>query len=199
MKRICIDEKVCSKYKISPRDFMYLLFLTGGKSEENVAPELARQGWITPKYSGGKMAGYAVMDKGYSTIESVLLESERDNVPDDRLEYLSKELRGLFPEGRKEGTSLYWRGNTKEISNRLRGFFIKFGNYTDEEILDAAKRYVSSFMDTGSLRNMRLLKYFIWKKVDTGHGMEESSDLLSFIENSDEDTHYSDDWTTNLK
>lgn len=199
MKRICIDEKICKKKGITPLEFSYLLFLTAGVSVDKVTKDLMMRGLITPTYDRNQIVGYSVMDKGHAIIESVLIDSTKEPIPDERLEFLAREMRGMFPDGKKEGTALYWKGSTKEIATRLKSFFHKFGEYDDGEILDATKRYVDSFMSSGHLKNMRVLKYFIWKRIDVGNAFEESSDLLSFIENSDEVVGYSDDWTTKLK
>ena len=93
---------------------------------------------------------------------------------------------GIFPQGKKEGTPYYWKCNPKEVSNKLKRFFVYFGEtYSDSQIISATKRYVQSF--NGDYRYMRLLKYFIWKndkvKTDSGVSIEQVSDLASYIEN----------------
>ena len=106
----------------------------------------------------------------------------------------------IFPEGRKEGSSQYWRGNRKDITLRLKKFFKLYGNkWKDREILDAARRYIESF--NGNYSYMRVLKYFIWKderKMDENGDMyiDPKSDLATLLEN--EDTVLSGDWTSEL-
>ena len=83
----------------------------------------------------------------------------------------------------------------------MKKFFKLYGSYTDEQILEAARKYVASF--NGNYSYMRVLKYFIWKdevKID-GEGnryVDEVSDLANWIENSGQANSLTSDWTSNL-
>jgi hypothetical protein len=109
----------------------------------------------------------------------------------------------IFPKGKKEGTSVYWKGNLKDNKLKLQKFFKLYGNaYTDEQIISATKKYVESF--NGNYAYMRALKYFIWKderKVgsDGKTYIEEVSDLASYIENEDHVNTTNHEWTTELR
>lgn len=108
------------------------------------------------------------------------------------VEDLAKKLKELFPEGRKESTPYYWRGNSKEIEAKLTEFLKKNPNYTEEQILNATQRYLNAYKSQSDYRYMQLLKYFIEK--------DGNSTLLTFLENyseaeADEKTG---DWTSNL-
>lgn len=99
---------------------------------------------------------------------------------------IAKEMKEIYPKGKKPGTLHYWTEGTPIIEQRLRKFAAKFGsNYTKEEILDATRRYVSSFK--GDYSYMRILKYFIFKDSDEGT----TSDLINSIENKEEDNNQS--------
>lgn len=115
---------------------------------------------------------------------------------EDRFEVLANKLRELFPTGRKDGTQLQWRDSTKVIAQRLKAFIKRFNeNFTDEEILDATKRYVESF--NGSYRFMQVLKYFIMKSsVEDGITVT-NSQLLSYLQNK-EDKGDNSDWTVDI-
>ena len=108
----------------------------------------------------------------------------------------------VFPAGKKEGTSQYWKGNLRDNTLRLAKFFKLYGDkYTDEQLIEAAKNYVSSH--NGKYQYMRVLKYFIWKdtrKVNSeGEGyIEEVSDLAAFIENAKDEKDLKDDWVSNM-
>lgn len=100
------------------------------------------------------------------------------------LDYLAKELKSIFPKGKKDGCNLYWTEGLILIKNRIRRFFEIFGDeYSDEDIIDAAKRYVDSFQ--GSYIYMRTLKYFIFK-CDKSTREPDNSDLINYLENKDE-------------
>lgn len=94
---------------------------------------------------------------------------------------LSKTLKEIFPKGKKEGTALYWAEGVSLIDKRLRLFFKKYGVFSSEEIIDATKRYIESF--NGNYAYMRTLKYFIFKDIKGVEEIENSSDLLTWIEN----------------
>ena len=82
-------------------------------------------------------------------------------------------------------------------------FFEKYGKdkdgnrWTDDQIVDAAKRYVQSF--NGEYQFMRVLKYFLWKE-DTRNGVAEpSSDLYNYLTNIDQQDEDNDNWRDSVR
>ena len=123
-----------------------------------------------------------------------------EKTTDDTLEKIAQQLKEVFPKGKKDGTNNYWTEGIPLISRRLKLFFKKYGNYSLDVIVDAAKRYVASF--NGNYNYMRTLKYFIFKEaVNANREIEGTSELLTYIENKSEDanTPENPDWTSNLK
>ena len=84
------------------------------------------------------------------------------------------------------------------IVRRLKLFFKKYGNkFTDEQIIQAAEKYVQGF--NGNYQYMRLLKYFIFKeKVGANGEVEGDSELISYIENAGQEEDLRNDWTSSL-
>ena len=84
----------------------------------------------------------------------------------------------------------------------MKKFFKLYDNtYTDEQILNATKNYVTNF--NGNYNYMRVLKYFIWKDEKKLHedgkmGVVEVSDLANYIENADSTNDLKDEWTSTL-
>lgn len=118
---------------------------------------------------------------------------------DERFNHLAESLRELFPLGRKDGTQLQWRDSSSIISKRLKAFIKKFdikeNTYTDEQYIEATRRYVNSF--NGNYQYMQVLKYFIMKnKIEDGMSVI-NSQLLSYLENT-EDSSYSNNWNCEL-
>ena len=76
--------------------------------------------------------------------------------------------------------------------------FKKYGsNFTNEQIIQATEKYVEGF--NGSYQYMRLLKYFIFKeKVGANGEIEGDSELISYIENADEEENLKNEWTSTL-
>lgn len=73
---------------------------------------------------------------------------------------------------------------------------------SDEQIIEAAKNYVSSF--NGNYQFMRVLKYFIWKdekrvNSDGDKFVSEVSDLAGYIENAEQENVSRNDWVNTLK
>ena len=106
----------------------------------------------------------------------------------------------MYPNGKKGGTQYYWRDSTNVIAKKLKAVIKKYGDcFTDEQAIDATKRYVASF--NGNYQFMQLLKYFICKNVVKGGEVEEQSQLLSYIENAGQSDNAQQeiDWETELR
>lgn len=118
------------------------------------------------------------------------------NSEDQRIIDLAKKMQEVFPTGKKPGTNLMWRDSQSIIAKKLRGLIKKYKvTFTDEEALDAAKKYIESF--NGDYHYMQVLKYFISKKdIITG---EENSQFLSYLENAGQEDVSDENWTSTLK
>ena len=139
-------------------------------------------------------------NKGTEVIDSVIVDSDKKQEPNDKLIQLATRLKEIFPKGKKDGTNYYWADGVALIIRRLKLFFKKYGDtYTDEQIIRAAEKYVRGF--NGNYQYMRLLKYFIWKndakRTEEGLSVEQVSDLATFIENADQED-LRNDWTSTL-
>jgi hypothetical protein len=140
-------------------------------------------------------------------LDEVICDSSGSYGSDDRLLNLAIEMRECFPKGKMRDrfgreTPYYYRCNNNEVIKKLKKFFAQFGNYPDEEIIDATKRYVAA-NSRNNYANMRLIKYFILKDAlkqgdDGNDHVEQISDLATFLENKEEEstkmTSISDDW-----
>ena len=132
-------------------------------------------------------------------IDSVIIDSDKQQEPKDRLNLLAIRLKEIFPKGKKDGTNYYWADGVALIVRRLQLFFKKYGNtYTDEQIIQATEKYVQGF--NGNYQYMRLLKYFILKeKVGAAGEVEGDSELISYIENAGQEENLRNDWATTLR
>ena len=111
----------------------------------------------------------------------------------------------MFPAGKKPGYAYTWRDSTSCIVDRLKKFFLKYGDYPDDDIIRVTKNYVDSF--NGNYTYMQLLKYFIWKNKTTGTEMvngrlvgevERQSQLAAYLEDGEEETVAHNDWDVEL-
>lgn len=198
-----IDEEVCKKAHLDIHLLLTILLLNTGTDFKKNLQELIDRDIIIEENTllGPK---YLITTRWADVVSSILLDSEKDNINefDVRLENLAKQLMAIFPEGKKMGTTMYWRGNVKEIKLKLKKFFKRYSDqYTDEQIIQATQAYVNSF--NGSYGYMRVLKYFIWKderKIDSeGKGFtEEVSDLATIIENAGQ-VDNNDNWMDSVR
>ena len=198
--KITIDEGVCEKNGIEVGELLMVLIIKLGNNVSELCTQMLNKEIIV---TDNNVSGNYLITQRWSDIaETVLLDSDKDRQSVDRLENLVIQLQSMFPEGKKEGTSQYWRGNKREILLRLKKFFKLYDNtYTDEQILNATKNYVTNF--NGNYNYMRVLKYFIWKDEKKLHedgkiGVVEVSDLANYIENADSTNDLKDEWTSTL-
>lgn len=70
-------------------------------------------------------------------------------------------------------TSKPWTGSVQLIEKRLMSDRIDLSSYTDEQIVDATRRYINCIDKTYK----RVLPYFIWKEEGGFH-----SDLLDYLD-----------------
>lgn len=116
------------------------------------------------------------------------------------LEELVIKLQELFPKERmldRNGNPKYsYRGNKRDVAERLQKFFKLYGQYSFDDVYECTKRYVNRFKFDKS--GMRLLPYFIMKTIEG----QIVSDLATELENMDtEDSTIiteTKDWTNEL-
>ena len=194
---ITISEEVCEKNSLKPEELLAILLVKTGTDIPKLFNSLLERQVLVKDMFGN----YMVTQRWDDVASTIILDSDKDKQSPERIEKLAIKLAEIFPKEKKAGTCHYFRGNKKDNVLRLKKFFKLYGSYTDEQILDAARRYVSSF--NGNYSYMRVLKYFIWKdevKID-GEGnryVDEVSDLANWIENSGQADSLTSDWTSNV-
>lgn len=181
MTDIHINDALLEKYSLTLEEALFLI-LCDLPVTQDMIESLQERGLLIEE---------SLSPKGESFVADLLNDTKRFPSSDARIERLAERLMEVFPKGKKEGTPYYWKGNKKEIKDKLKKFFVYFGNsYTDDQIVQAARMYVASF--NGDYRFMRLLKYFIWKndiKRDAeSASVEQVSELASYIENSGQES-----------
>lgn len=199
--KLTIDEDACKKVKLSLPEVLMITLVKTGVNIETLLKQMKEKQILVEEHT--LLGTNLLVTQRWSDLSDKALLSADKSVPDNkRLENLAKALMEVFPAGKKEGTSQYWRGNLRDNALRLAKFFKLYGDkYTDEQMIEAAKNYVSSH--NGKYQYMRVLKYFIWKdarKVNSeGEGyIEEVSDLAAFIENAKDEKNLKDDWMSTM-
>jgi hypothetical protein len=201
--KITIDEKKCLKHKLTLTECLLALAVRTCQNADEILANMLNREILVKK--DGK---YLITQHWSDVVDEIISDSSGSiDKSDEEFLELAKQMRDLYPRGKMKNrfgqlTPYYYRCNNSEVIKKLKKFFFLFGNYSDEDILDATKRYVASFR--GNYTNMRLIKYFILKDDvkpgEDGNHVEQISDLATFLENkeSEEEVGTNEDWTTKM-
>lgn len=196
--KIIISSEGCRKNDMDVQDVLLLLKHSIPSNEEQSQNKLIERGLITAERDQSyQQVGWRVTKKGLELLESVFVESDKEDKSMEELLEIAEGLKSIFPQGRKEGTSNYWAESKLLIVKRLKSFFKRYGSeYTKEQILEAARKYVEGF--NGRYQYMRTLKYFIFRDRNNLGEAEASSDLLTYIENAGQEQNLKEDWMSTI-
>lgn len=196
--KIVISLEGCKRNGLDIQDTLLLLRYFVPFNEASSQDKLIRFGLITAERdSNHQPIGWRATTKGKEILESIFIDSDKEDKSEEELLEIAEGLKSIFPEGRKEGTSNYWSESKLLIIKRLKSFFKRYGsNYTKEQILDAARKYVEGF--NGRYQYMRTLKYFIFRDRNNLGESEASSDLLTYIENAGQEQNLKEDWMSTI-
>lgn len=202
--KINLDESICNKHTLTIQETLIALAIKLGCDVTKVIESLIKRNVLL--YNGNKLT---VTTKWNSTLATIADLTTNTRSRED-IANLREKMQKLYPKGKSYNSQTrafnspyYYRCNKTEVERKLITFFDKYdNNYTDEQVLDATKKFLESF--NGDYKYLPLLKYFIIKNKNeieedgTIHPIEYSP-LADFLENADEDNTQEDiDWTTNL-
>lgn len=199
MTTVYLNKKAAQQNGITIDEALLMLVIHNKADLERAEKALIQKGLITAERNDlFQQVGWRLTNKGTEVLDSVIMDSDKEQEPQDRLIQLATRLKEIFPKGKKDGTNYYWADGVALIVRRLKLFFKKYGNkFTDEQIIQAAEKYVQGF--NGNYQYMRLLKYFIFKeKVGANGEVEGDSELISYIENAGQEENLRNDWTSSL-
>ncbi len=189
--KIVLNETQCLKNKLTLQETLIATAVSLGGYDKTLNNMILR-GIVNGTHTEVLSDWKSIIKK----LNSDVSESATD-LSDERLDSLAAKLQECFPKQKMiypngVASPFYFRCNKTEIKNKLKKFLTVYGNVTDEDIIDATKRYVASYAPKG-YRGMRLAKYFIMKDdrklmADDEVHVEEISDLATFLENKTEDT-----------
>lgn len=202
--KITLDEKQCLKHKLTLQEALIAIAVSMGNYKRTVN-NMSERG-IAKFNSFSPFADSEVSPEWETIIKKFI-----DN-GDERFENLATKVQECFPKQKMlyangQPSPFYFRCNKTEIKNKLKKFMEIYGEVSDEDIIDASKRYVASYASKG-YRGMRLAKYFILKddrklSADDEVHVEQLSDLATFLENKTEDKPSDivdgDDWVINSR
>ena len=190
-----IDEKVCTKQKMTPQEVMISLAVRSLKKNETLDKIL--ENMLKREILVKEGDRYLITQHWNDVVDEVLADSSGSckKTPDELMN-LAVRIQECFPKmaqpdkfGRP--TKYFFRCNKREIMLSLKRFYEAYGEFiedvTDDDIIAATKRYVAEGAKEG-YRGMRLSKYFIFKneqkKDEDGIGhIEQVSDLMTYLDN----------------
>lgn len=196
--KITLDEKTCLKNKLTLQEALIATAVSLGGYDKTLNNMILR---------GIVNGSHTEVLSDWENIIKKLTDNK-----DSRFEELALQVQTCFPKQKMIypnglASPFYFRCNKTEIKNKLKKFIEVYGEVSDEDIIDATKRYVASYAPKG-YRGMRLAKYFIIKddrklSADDEVHVEQLSDLATFLENKTEDTPSDivdgDDWLMNSR
>ena len=196
---VCLSKEGCERNGITVGEALLLLAVSNDIDLKAAEKILINKGYITANLDKSKQSNWRVTNEGTAIIEATIVDSDKNIASDENLLPLATALKELFPKGKKPSTNYYWAEGIPLIIRRLKLFFKKYGNnYTANQIIEATRKYVDSF--NGDYTYMRLLKYFILKeKIGASGDVEGDSQLITFIENADQEDLMDNSWTSELK
>lgn len=111
-----INEDICKKKGMDlPSLLAVLLVKTGVNITELFNDLVNKEVLVKDMFS----EGFLVTQRWDSICSDILLSADTSVPSDERLLPLVDTLMSIFPSGKKEGTSLYWKGNRKDNKERL--------------------------------------------------------------------------------
>ena len=194
---LVINEAILEQYNMTIEEYFVLYIAAKDMDIDKIQQSVIAKGFANKDlFYDNKLI---LSNEVKKLLEDIIIDStDTKDISEEFYIDLAKQLKELYPRGRKAGTNYMWRGTTVEIAKKLKTLVVKYG-YTlnKEEVLKATKDYISSF--NGNYRYMQLLKYFILKSIrDADGNIEVKSELMSLIENSGQVGNQRDDWMSTM-
>jgi len=196
--KITIDEKICLKHKMTLPEVLLALAIRAQGSDDIVENLVNREILIRPNEKA-PLITYLVTQHWSDVLDEIISDSG-GNIDDDRLLKLAEEIQKCYPQGFKRdertGTKYYHKSNKVAIKQALKRFITNWGDVSDEDIIDATKRYVASFKGNYNYP-FQMANYFVCKD-NRNKGGELTSSLATFLENKEseeEEVNTNEDWT----
>lgn len=136
---------------------------------------------------------YKITDKGLHVIREAentlgkMKRAKKTDVPFSEWETYIESFNNLFPKGKKQGSSVNFRTNPKDLFERFKWFFKEYPDYTWEDVLDATAKYVKVYEEASDYTFMQTSKYFIKKEDKSKTTTSNLADLCYNIKSGNND------------
>ena len=116
---ICLSKEACSTNNITLGEALLMLAIANKANLEEAEQALIKKGYITADRNDlFQQIGWRLTNKGAEIIDSVIIDSDKQQEPKDRLNLLAVRLKEIFPKGKKDGTNYYWADGVALIVRR---------------------------------------------------------------------------------
>lgn len=178
--RITIDTDVLTRNNIDLGEFLVLLMGYNNYNFDDCFGSLVDNKLADiDKFTMGNIV---LSNNSKNLITRLLLECDEiiKKSPIKDFYALAAQLRNIYPEGNKAGTTYQWRSTVEDVAQKLMCLVVVHGFvFTEDEAIKATKEYVNSFK--GDRSHMKLLNYFILRTRKEQQEIE--SDFMTIIEN----------------
>ena len=164
--KITLDEKVCLKHKLTLQEALIALAVRAGSTNEAVKNLLAREVLVE------RNGEFLITQHWNDELDEVLCDSGNNglDLSDERLLALAVKVQECFPKMKMRYASgqdspFYFRCNKTEIKNKLKKFLTLYGETSDEDIIDATKRYVATYEHKGFLGRYNVKYHATFKLI----------------------------------
>lgn len=124
MTTISLNKKAALQNGVTVDEVLLLLAIHNKADLERAEKALVQKGFITAERNGlFQQVGWRLTNKGTEVLDSVIMDSDKQQEPQDRLTQLAARLKEVFPKGKKDGTNYYWAEGVALIVRRLKLFF----------------------------------------------------------------------------
>ena len=165
---ISIDDKILENtatydgQKLDINELLVCMVIMMNENPIDVVNRLVTKGVLLKDENTNKLH---VFRKYAGLVDSILLQSDKAVPKLSSIEELTLKLQELFPKEKKpdsNGIPKYaYRGNKRDITERLQKFFKLYGQYSYDDVLECTRRYVESFKYDKTY--MKILPYYIIK------------------------------------
>lgn len=195
-EKLIIDEKICLKHKITLQEVLLVLSIRAGNFKDCIENLLKRE--ILVEADGL----YKVTQRWNDEIEEILCDSSQ-SISETRLTELAVKIQEIFPSGFHQrngrGPKYYFKSGRKDIAQALKRFITYYGDHSDEEILNAAKKYVADCR--GDYSSIKCANYFVFKdeRKDGGNITSKLNETLENMGGESEVVENNNDgWTSKM-
>lgn len=196
-EKLIIDEKICLKHKMTLQEVLIALSIRIGNAGETAENMLKREILVSP--NGGE---YLVTQRWNDELEEILCDSSQ-SISETRLTELAVKIQKIFPSGFHQrngrGPKYYFKSGRTDIAQALKRFITYYGDHSDEEILNATKKYVADCR--GDYSSIKCANYFVFKdeRKDGGNITSKLNETLENMGGESEVVENNNDgWTSKM-